>query len=66
VQRNLITERLDGLVHLSGEVQDLLSVEEAGYASKRDEVGAIQYNFRQDSPFPVLCFRPYHPVTNFR
>jgi hypothetical protein len=56
VQRNVITERLDGFVHLSSEVQDLLSVEEAGYASKRDEVGAIQYNFRQDSPFPVLCF----------
>jgi len=56
VQRNLITERLDGFVHLSGEVQDLLSIEEAGYASKRDEAGAIQYNLRHDSPFPVLCF----------
>ncbi len=56
MQRNVITELLDGFVHLSGEVQYLLSVEEAGDASKRDEVGAIQYNFRHDSPFPVLSF----------
>lgn len=60
MQRNVITERLDAFIHLSGEGQDLLSVEEAGHASKRDEVGAIQYNFRHGSsfpsPFPVLCF----------
>lgn len=56
MQRNVITERLDGFVYPSGEVQDLLSVEEAGDVSKRDEVGAIQYNFRHGSPLPVLSF----------